>query len=666
MRRLLYKSHDPETRFIVDEAMAPPPARAASAVFTIPKIADQLIDGYWLSKHATDRKWDLSDGAVTYDVSGLTAPRAALARLAFETWSELCKLDFEEVTGGSGTAKIILDDDQAGAFATSNVSKHRITSGTINVVDDWASSAVDMDSYAFQTFIHEIGHSIGLGHAGNYNGNAVYGKDNLYANDTTQYSIMSYMQQSNYNHASNRYVMTPQMADIYAAISLYGQASVRTGKTVYGFNESGQSAKTAAIYSFDSYTTAPAFTIYDSSGVDALDCSGYNKKQMISLLGGTWSDVGGLRGNIGIYTTTRIENAYGGGVADQIFGNQSGNEIWGNAGSDTLAGDEGIDHYKAGTVTFTMALPGFTIDGATVHVAARLKQMEVSDGIHIAKYGNEFASGDTIWGGDGDDVIFGGGGSDKLSGENDRDTLLGGAGDDELDGGLGDDLLGGGAGADTLTGGLGNDSYLLTAGDKVIENAGEGQDLVILAASGGYRLGNVEYALLADGVASATITVSSLGTYSDETDTNFVFAGNRGSNVLNFKYTGGTGTPNVAFFGGGGSDTFVFSGRSTGVSSLYFGDLNAGDKINLKSYDIDKVVATGTYKLWIRDLPDGTNVFSDDVIIQTQDANGKITSKHIDEFAGTDCDWLVITSHDYTARVDAELSGNIAKDMFLI
>ena len=166
---------------------------------------------------------------------------------------------------------------------------------------------------------------------GPYNGSASYSTDATYADDTWQYSVMSYFSEDNYNGGSYRYVITPQEADIYAVDSIYGAASTRTGDTVYGFHDTGGS-----IYDFTAYTQAPALTIYDSGGTDTLDCSGYSAAQTIDLHPGSFSSVGGLVHNIGIATTTLIETAIGGSGADTLIANDLGCTLNGGAGNDTL------------------------------------------------------------------------------------------------------------------------------------------------------------------------------------------------------------------------------------------------------------------------------------------------------------------------------------------
>jgi Ca2+-binding RTX toxin-like protein len=84
-----------------------------------------------------------------------------------------------------------------------------------------------------------------------------------------------------------------------------------------------------------------------------------------------------------------------------------------------------------------------------------------------------------ILGRDGHDTLVGGSLDDEIWGYVGRDVLSGNAGNDYLDGG---------AGQDTMRGGLGNDDYFVGhARDVIIENAGEGIDLVVTTLDG-YRL----------------------------------------------------------------------------------------------------------------------------------------------------------------------------------
>ena len=68
--------------------------------------------------------------------------------------------------------------------------------------------------------------------------------------------------------------------------------------------------------------------------------------------------------------------------------------------------------------------------------------------------------------------------NDRLYGNSGNNTLNGGLGADAVIGLAGNNSLDGGAGVDLMIGGQGNDSYVVDAGDGVIENAGEGIDTV--------------------------------------------------------------------------------------------------------------------------------------------------------------------------------------------
>ena len=185
-----------------------------------------------------------------------------------------------------------------------------------------------------------------------------------------------------------------------------------------------------------------------------------------------------------------------------------------------------------------------------------------------------------------------------FTGTANADTLTGTAGADILKGLAGNDILDGGAGADSMYGGAGNDTYIVdNVGDKVIETANNGTDLV--KASVSFTLGSYVENLLLTGTAAINGTGNALAN---------TITGNAGDNILkgmagndtidggagNDKIYGGAGIDTMT--GGTGNDTFYFANGDTGKTTTTADtivDFTKGDKIDLSA--IDALTSTSGY-----------------------------------------------------------------------
>jgi serralysin len=358
-----------------------------------------------------------------------TEKNALISGLAL--WSAVCNITFSLASSAGAANFTFFRNSNGEAFQTfPNQTTAVVGSGTLGTIGSGARISIDTSvagfgpigstfdkfgGYPYMTLVHEIGHMLGLGHAGPYNGTVNTMTQQFSVYDTLQWTLMSYIEprepakfaasypvKANWGINSEGYfyvATTPMILDIAAVQRIYGtptQGPLMSDGLVFGFHSN--IAGPAGVYFDFNVNTHPVITIWAGGVNNTLDLSGFSANAIISLTPGTFTSAGGMTNNIGIAFGTVIETAIGG----------SGNDLFiGGAGNHTFNGNTGTD-----TVSYSQALAAVSVNFLTLSGSNGFGGTDVYLSIERA-IGSSF--GDSFRSGLGNDYFEGGGGADSVT-----------------------------------------------------------------------------------------------------------------------------------------------------------------------------------------------------------------------------------------------------------
>ena len=539
----------------------------------------------------------------------LNSTQQAVARSALGMYATVANLTFTELTESASVhadLRMAESDDPSTAWG---YYPHASAAGG----DSWYNNsrgrydAPAKGNYAFHTFVHELGHNLGLEHGHDLSD----GSAMTAAHDSMEYSVMTYRSYQNqaisggYTNESFGYAQSPMMYDIAALQHMYGaNYSSNAGATTYSWNPATGEASVDGVAQGAPGANRVFMTVWDGGGTDTYDFSNYTTSVAADLRPGAWSTLSQSQraylgnGNYAAGNVANallhdgdlrsiIENLRGGSAADTLIGNQAANRIEGNGGNDVLDGGAGSDVLDGGDDADRLIWSGGldVLDGGAGDDTVDFSGFSSAVWVDLAYAAGPYeawtrdsgswtsggwrmiadvANAENLEGTSYDDLLAGDAHANRLEGGAGNDTLFGERGNDTLTGGTGNDVLNGDAGDDVLTGGAGDDRLIWTGGLDVL-NGGAGEDTadfsgfvsavwVDLAYAGGpYEAWTLDSQTWTSGswrrIADVANVENLRGTAHDD-----LLAGNDSQNVLD----GGAG--NDFLLGEAGNDRLRWSG----------------------------------------------------------------------------------------------------------
>ncbi|WP_341631078.1 M10 family metallopeptidase C-terminal domain-containing protein [Sphingomonas agri] len=356
-----------------------------------------------------------------YGLSVFTPEQETAARNAIQLWDDLIPQTFKETSGMGADIMFAnsLDPAQAYSYYPGKQGWKFQSDVFVNdpSVDNVTNKWFDFGGYGNTTLIHELGHTLGLSHPGAYNFgpgfSATYANGAEYAQDSMQYSIMSYWSGSNTAQITRdwlsqqaNYPQTPMLHDIYVIQEKYGaDPTTRATDTTYGFNSNAGNA----VYDF-SHNPYPNLSIYDAGGTDTIDLSGFTAGQFLDLHPGSFSSVGAAVPSLADVNAARAALGHELGLTLQPYTQTT------------------LNAAKSAYLPVISSNVAFDT-GVTGVAATEFSNLSIAYNT-IIENGIGGSARDVLWGNDVANVLKGMGGDDVIRGFGGNDTLWGGDGND--------------------------------------------------------------------------------------------------------------------------------------------------------------------------------------------------------------------------------------------
>ncbi len=213
----------------------------------------------------------------------MTVDQKNAVRRAFQYYGKIINVTFTEAAGdGTGDINFGANNQKGVSAGYAYIPNTSPTPGKtyLYLANDQStnldSQQLNEGGYGWETILHEIGHTLGLKHPGNYNagGGGTPGPYLSAADDNRQNTIMSYKN----NSVSTGLNPTTAMGLDVAALQY-----------LYGANTSGSTATNGAF----SFTAGNNYleSLWSTNGTDTIDLSGLTKSSNVNLNAGTFSSI---------------------------------------------------------------------------------------------------------------------------------------------------------------------------------------------------------------------------------------------------------------------------------------------------------------------------------------------------------------------------------------